>query len=380
MFASLSVQKETFPCYNLHLSKSSYKRRHRPKDICVSKKLHPYSPLYFANPHKDLIPKWNEKELKQKLAEVPPILKIDKSSLPGAGNGLFTTKEIKCGTPISMYGGEIKDVPWITCMENLLDPAVHYLVGLPPTKESHERKHIAGEYLSPLHENGLAQIINDAGCILEAGGFLQSGSIRSYIMDVQNRANVAVLPHGKESFVAVALENISPGDELLSTYRSYWWLMEVFARIFLRAQFVLGPLRVLGFMQDSKKYDAPGAGGSKFVSDMFVSYQKALRRISEESAECLHAEQEMLLRKGLFSSDSIRSMQPFESDLPPWDTESSEWGLYPPHERELAVDNLGVLDMLDTEEEKQFVAELNVRNDLFDLEREALMYYASKNM
>ncbi len=122
-----------------------------------------------------------------------------KSTLPKAGNGLFTDADIKKDTEIIEYLGEI--VPWSVCEERANKGKDGYAFWI-------SNKHAIDAYFTPEH---LARYANDAK------GFGRVEGIRNNSQYVVKRKN------GERRVFIVASRGIKAGSEILVDYGVDYW-------------------------------------------------------------------------------------------------------------------------------------------------------------
>lgn len=124
-------------------------------------------------------------------------LYIKKSTLPGAGKGLFTKKAIAKGQRITEYKGRIQ--PWRDVKDE--DGYNGYLMYI------NRNTVINGLH----HKKTLARYANDAIGLTRING---------------NRNNAEFVSEGRKCFLE-ALRDIKPGEEIFSGYgKEYWDLIK----------------------------------------------------------------------------------------------------------------------------------------------------------
>lgn len=122
-------------------------------------------------------------------------LLVKKSRLPGAGKGLFTTKDIKKGKKIIEYRGEIID--WKEYCKRVKEDKDGYLVYI-------SRKKCIDAYNTPQYK---ARYANDA-----------EGLIRS--KKYKNNAEYQII--GDKVYL-VATRDIKAGEEIFVSYSKDYW-------------------------------------------------------------------------------------------------------------------------------------------------------------
>jgi hypothetical protein len=146
-------------------------------------------------------------------------LEVGPSTIPGAGNGVFTLSDIKQGDPVCYYAG--RDEP---AGENCTDPYAiqHQFNGT-----------IRVGYRFAEGTHGIGQLINDASSIdfanlpLNEHGFFSIKSMKiletSYNKHSYEKMNVGYSKDGEE-YVMYSRRNIKAGEELFVSYGSDYWI------------------------------------------------------------------------------------------------------------------------------------------------------------
>jgi len=118
-------------------------------------------------------------------------LYIDKSTLPGAGSGLFTKKIIKKDELICYFSGELIDEEEATRLDT--GERGHYFVQLP-----------SGKILDTYKSDSFAKWVNDA----------KDKRI--------NNAKIYAAVSGTRAYIS-ATKTIRPGAEIFAAYGSQYW-------------------------------------------------------------------------------------------------------------------------------------------------------------
>lgn len=145
-------------------------------------------------------------------------LEVKLSTIPGAGNGVFTLRDIKNGEPVCYYAG--RDEPM---GENSTDPyAIQH--------QFNGTIRVGHRFAEGTH--GVGQLINDAAGIdfenlpLNEHGFFSIKSMinleTSYNKQSDENMNVTYSKDGEE-YVMYARRNIKAGEELFVSYGSDYW-------------------------------------------------------------------------------------------------------------------------------------------------------------
>lgn len=143
-------------------------------------------------------------------------LEVKLSTIPGAGNGVFTLKDIKQGEPVCYYAGcEGKDSSDPYAIEQRANNALR----------------IGYRYAEGTH--GVGQLINDATSIdftilpLNEHGFFSLQSARTlenaYNKQTNEQMNICYRTDGEE-FIMYASRNIKAGEELFVSYGPDYWV------------------------------------------------------------------------------------------------------------------------------------------------------------
>ena len=157
-------------------------------------------------------------EKKQDKGEEKYAVKVDKSTLPHAGRGVFVEKECKAGTVMCFLDGYAKPSK-TTKMEQEYE------------RQGADGQRIIG-YMVPRTQGGVAQLVNDA-VQPDFAGFDPTRSAEEQFLLVSNaylkystlsimRANVWA-PEGCASPLA-ALRDLAPGDELFVHHGLRHWI------------------------------------------------------------------------------------------------------------------------------------------------------------
>jgi hypothetical protein len=145
-------------------------------------------------------------------------LEVKLSTIPGAGNGVFTLRDIKSGEPVCYYAGYDG--------EHSTDPyAIHH--------RYNNTVRTGYRYAEGTH--GVGQLINDAASIdftnlpLNEHGFFSLQSARTlenlYNKQSSEKTNVCYKADGEE-FIMYASKNIKAGEELFVSYGPDYWITQ----------------------------------------------------------------------------------------------------------------------------------------------------------
>lgn len=122
-------------------------------------------------------------------------LVVKKSQLPSAGKGLFTTKDIKKGSKIIEYRGEVID--WKEYCKRVKDDKDGYLAFI-------SRKKCIDAYNTPQYK---ARYANDAEGLIKIKG-------------IKNNAEYQIID---DKVYIVATRDIKAGEEIFVSYSKDYW-------------------------------------------------------------------------------------------------------------------------------------------------------------
>jgi hypothetical protein len=146
-------------------------------------------------------------------------LEVKLSTITGAGNGVFTLRDIKQGEPVCYYAGHDEPMG-----ENSTDPYAiqHQFNGT-----------IRVGFRTPEGTHGVGQLINDAASLdftvlpLNEHGFFSLQSARTlenaYNKHSDENMNIGYSKDGEE-YVIYSRRNIKAGEELFVSYGSEYWI------------------------------------------------------------------------------------------------------------------------------------------------------------
>jgi hypothetical protein len=148
-------------------------------------------------------------------------LEVKLSTIPGAGNGVFTLKDIKQGEPVCYYAG--RDEP---AEKNSQDPyAIHHMFN----------NTVRVGFRVPEKSHGVAQLVNDASYLdfnsleLNENGLFPLCAIKKLEDDYNKcsyeKMNVCYDKYGEE-YVMYARQNIKAGEELFVSYGTDYWISQ----------------------------------------------------------------------------------------------------------------------------------------------------------
>jgi len=176
---------------------------------------------------------------------------VRESSIPGAGQGLFATRNIKAGTIVSFYpahalGIEVGDRQlWVSSNESDQE----YFAQHPPGSSAYlhatdqpifNRPSLLadtpGMKDSPIYLDvnpnreveplWISQYINDGAMVLSNDG----EGVKAYYEQSKRKKNCIHLPYGPSPVMAtVATRKIKKGEELLTSYGCVYWLGVLYA-------------------------------------------------------------------------------------------------------------------------------------------------------
>lgn len=143
-------------------------------------------------------------------------LEVKLSTIPGAGNGVFTLSDIKQGEPVCYYAGRDEPIG-----KNITDPyAIHHRFN----------NTIRVGFRTPEGTHGVAQIINDAASIdfanlpLNEHGFFSIKSMKNLENDYNKQSDENMNMGYGEEYVMYSRINIKAGEELFVSYGSDYWI------------------------------------------------------------------------------------------------------------------------------------------------------------
>jgi hypothetical protein len=148
-------------------------------------------------------------------------LEVKLSTIPGAGNGVFTLKDIKQGDPVCYYAGHDEPMG-----ENSTDPyAIQH--------QFNGTIRIGHRFAEGTH--GVGQLINDASILdfrillLNEHGFFSIKSMKNlenfYNKHSYENMNVSYSKDGEE-YVMYSRRNIKAGEELFVSYGAEYWITQ----------------------------------------------------------------------------------------------------------------------------------------------------------
>jgi uncharacterized protein len=173
-------------------------------------------------------------------------LEIKPSTIPGAGNGVFTLRDIKQGEPVCYYAGyEGNDTsdPYAIAFNNII------LIGLRVPEGTH----------------GVAQLINDASTLdftklpLNEHGLFSIKSIKILENDYHRCAFEKLnVRYSGEQFVLYAIKDIKAGEELFYGYGPDYWVTHFCKNSEYPLHKLLVSIKIVKEILDEKNNDSAG--------------------------------------------------------------------------------------------------------------------------
>jgi len=177
-------------------------------------------------------------------------LEVKLSTIPGAGNGVFTLRDIKKGEPVCYYAGyEGKDAA---------DPyAIHH--------QFNGTIRVGHRFAEGTH--GVGQLINDAASLdftnlpLNEHGFFSIKSMKNlekaYNKQSDENMNVTYTKDGEE-YVMYSRRNIKAGEELFVSYGPDYWVTHFCTTSEYPLHKLLVSIRIVKEILDDKNNESAG--------------------------------------------------------------------------------------------------------------------------
>mmetsp|Transcript_12790 Transcript_12790/g.26451 ORF Transcript_12790/g.26451 Transcript_12790/m.26451 type:complete len:318 (-) Transcript_12790:382-1335(-) len=177
---------------------------------------------------------------------IQKVVAMGESSIPGAGKGLFATKNIKKGTLIGFYpvhgiGAEFEDGSYVCCGITPEDQA--HFDGIKDLKSNYIQYLIGSRKLGGADFGEGTQLFVDvnpgradvSGCwnghLVNDGATMSENSeqgMLGYYTASQKCKNCVHIPFGPSPLIAVVTtKKVKKGDELFTTYGCLYWLESI---------------------------------------------------------------------------------------------------------------------------------------------------------
>jgi hypothetical protein len=180
-------------------------------------------------------------------------LEVKLSTIPGAGNGVFTSRDIKQGDPVCYYAG--RDEPQ---GENSTDPyAIQH--------QFNGTIRVGHRFAEGTH--GVGQLINDAASLdftvlpLNDHGFFSIKSMKNLEIDYNKHSyenmNMSYSKDGEE-YVMYSRRNIKAGEELFVSYGSDYWVTHFCKTSEYPLHKLLVSIRIVKEILDEKNNESAG--------------------------------------------------------------------------------------------------------------------------